>query len=197
MWHERSVNVRRLIGELSALHPQPGQGAEKQHDARQSQRAVEVAAQVLDIALQWGAESPAVSFAMNGLAVLHVAAGDHLKAAPLYRQALAINRKTFGSASPPVAVVLHNMAAMHQAAGEYVDARSLLQEALAIRREAPGKAQQDLLANANDLAAVFFKTGDYLAALPMMEEVLTIRRRSLAPRVRIVVASIDQPRGRR
>lgn len=83
-WQERLADVQRLIVELEALRSRPGQGAKK-HDARTLWQAVEMASQALDIAMQWGAESPAVSFAMNGLAVLHVTSGDHVKAALLHR----------------------------------------------------------------------------------------------------------------
>lgn len=189
MWRKPSDDVQQLIGELAGLNPQPSPNAGQHREIRQLQRAIEMATRTLDIALGWGEESPAVSFAMNGLAALYVATGEYGKAAPLYRQALNTNRRAFGGESPQVAIVLHNMAAMNQAAGDYAAARPLLEEALAIRRKAT-QEHRDLVTNVNDLAAVCYKTGDYPAAKSLMAEALAIRRKSLGEKHTLVAQSL-------
>jgi len=104
MWRKPSDGVQRLIGELNQIDQAFGPKTGQQRDERQVARAIETATQALDRASGWGEESPALSSAMNGLAKLYVVAGEYAKAVPLYRQALAINRKAFGQESQNVAI---------------------------------------------------------------------------------------------
>jgi tetratricopeptide (TPR) repeat protein/CHAT domain-containing protein len=176
MWRKPSDDVQQLIGELGQINQELSPKAGQHRDERQLGRAIETATQALEIALGLGEESPAASYAKNCLAKLYVVAGEYAKAAPLYRQALAINRKAFGEESENVAIVLHNMAEMNEAAGDYAAARPLLEEALAIRRRVPRERHRDLVTNLDDLARVYYDMGDYHAARPLLEEALALRR---------------------
>ena len=164
MWRKRSADVQQLIEELGQINQVLSPNSGQHRNERQLGRAIETATQALEIALGWGDEGPAVSYAKNGLGKLYVVAGEYAKAAPLYRQALAINRKAFGEESQNVEIVLHNMAKMNEAAGDYAAARPLLEEALAIRRKVPRERHRDLSTNLGDLARVYYHMSDYQAA---------------------------------
>jgi tetratricopeptide (TPR) repeat protein len=65
--------------------------------------------------------------------------GNYTAAEPLFKEALAINKKVLGENHPDYAMSLNNLALLYQAMGNYTAAEPLYKEALAIRKKVLGE----------------------------------------------------------
>ncbi|MGH7823629.1 MAG: tetratricopeptide repeat protein [Candidatus Binatia bacterium] len=76
-----------------------------------------------------------VAISLNNLAEVYRFQAKFASAEPLYKRAIAIQKKAFGSEHPNVATTLNNLAALYSAHARYDDAESLLKRALAITEQ--------------------------------------------------------------
>ena len=74
------------------------------------------------------------------------------EAEPLYKEALAIDKKVFGDEHPNVAGDLNNLAELLRTQGKYDDAKPLQEEALAIRKKVLGEEHPEVAESLNNLA---------------------------------------------
>src|SRR5688572_22855231 len=133
------------------------------------ERALEIREKTL------GPEDPLVAEALNSLAHLHRAKGEHVKAEPLYQRSLAIRETALGAGHPDVATSLNNLGAHYWTRADYAKAEALHQRALAIREKVLGAEHPDVAASLNNLANVYLVTGEYAKAEPLYQRALAIR----------------------
>jgi tetratricopeptide (TPR) repeat protein len=86
----------------------------------------------------YGAQSPNLTPALNGLAELYFEAGRYTEAEALARRSAAVVEAGLGSDHPLLATALHDLAAIYHVQGQYDKAEPLYLRALAIRRNALG-----------------------------------------------------------
>ncbi len=105
--------------------------------------------------------------------------GDHAQTEPMYREALAITKKTVGVDHPLYAAGLNNLAGLYQAMGDYARAEPMLRQVLAITKKAVGIDHPDYAQSLNNLATLYKDIGDYARAEPMLREALTIMKKAV------------------
>jgi tetratricopeptide (TPR) repeat protein len=123
-----------------------------------------------------GKEHPTVADTLNDLAVALGVKGQIDAAEELFRQALAIRRKSLAHAHPDVARSLHNLAQLLFDKGEYDEAERLYREALAIRRKSLGDAHPYVAPSFRGLASACSAKGDLEEAERLCREALAIHR---------------------
>jgi tetratricopeptide (TPR) repeat protein len=126
-----------------------------------------------------GPEDPLVAEALNSLAGIYRAKGDHVKAEPIYQRALAIRETAMGAEHPDVATSLNNLAIVYWTRADYAKAEPLHQRALAIREKVLGEEHPDVAASLNNLANIYLTKGDYARAEPLYQRALAIRETAL------------------
>lgn len=100
----------------------------------------------------YGAQSPNLTPALNGLAELYFDAGRYMEAEALARRSAAVVEAALGSDHPLLATALHDLAAIYHVQGQYDKAEPLYLRALAIRRNALGPSHPFVSATTANLA---------------------------------------------
>ena len=103
------------------------------------------------------------------------------EAEPLMREALRIDRASFGPDHPKVAIRLNNLAALLQATNRMAEAEPLMREALRIDRASFGPDHPNVAAQLNNLAQLLKATNRIAEAEPLMREALRIDRAGFGP----------------
>jgi tetratricopeptide (TPR) repeat protein len=85
--------------------------------------------------------------------------GNYTAAEPLYKEALAINKKVLGENHPDYATSLNNLAMLYDAMGNYTAAEPLFKEALAIYKKVLGENHPDYAMSLNNLAMLYNSYG--------------------------------------
>jgi tetratricopeptide (TPR) repeat protein len=107
--------------------------------------------------------------------------GAYSQAAPLLRDALAMQEKTLGPEHPDTAMSLNNLALLLTDQGDYAGALPLHERALAIREKVLGPEHPDTATSLDNLALLLQIQGDYAGAQPPYERALRIREKTLGP----------------
>jgi len=105
--------------------------------------------------------------------------GAYSQAAPLLRDALAINEKMLGPEL--TAEGLNNLARLLHDQGNLAEARPLHERALAIREKALGPEHPDTAISLNNLATLLHDQGNLAEARALHERALSIRKKTLGP----------------
>jgi CHAT domain-containing protein/tetratricopeptide (TPR) repeat protein len=178
---QQSDNLASLNQQVVALY-----GAGKYAEATDvAKRSLAVAEQ------QYGPEHPAVSTALNNLAMLYGTQARYAEAEPLYKRSLAISEKVVGADHPFVAVAINNLATLYANQARYAEAEPLVRRALAIREKELGRDHPDVAVTLNNLASIERDLGRYEAAEPLYERSLEILERALGPDDRRVATALD------
>ena len=122
---------------------------------------------------------------LHGVALAVHGRGDYPAAHGLYRQALAVRRRTLGNDHLDVARTLQDLARLLRAQGDLAGAEVMHRESLALRRRRLGEEHPMVTASLNNLALVLYQQGKP-EALPLFRETLAANRRLLGdahPRV--------------
>ena len=124
-------------------------------------------------------DSSAVATCLSTLAGLYQAQSQYDKAAPLYKEALAMERRVHGNTdSSAVTSCLSNLAWLYQAQSLYDEAEPLYKEALAMVRRVHGAADSSAVATClSNLAGLHQAQSRYDKAGPLFEEALAVERR--------------------
>jgi tetratricopeptide (TPR) repeat protein len=120
---------------------------------------------------------------------------DRLKrfreADPLYREALAMQRRVLGSQHPDLATTLNNLAVLRMHLDDFSGSAEYSREAMAIWA-AQGKPEHPFaLISKGHLAVALREAGDLVQAERVTREVLAERRRQLGEKNRAVALSLD------
>ncbi len=107
--------------------------------------------------------------------------GEHDRAEPLLRRAVALRRQTLGAGHPEVAASLQELGDVLQHRSAYAEAESCYREALALRRKHFGEAHPAVAASLNGLADLLHDKGDFQAAEPLYRQALALRRSLFQP----------------
>ena len=105
----------------------------------------------------------------------------YTEAEPLFRQALAIRKKTLDSDHPDTATSLNNLGVLLRFRGLYGEAESLLCRSLAIREQALGRDHPDTAISLNNLALLLQAQGRYGEAEDQFRQALAIREKTPGP----------------
>ena len=89
---------------------------------------------------------------LNNLAEVLLDEGKLGEAETLYRQALAIQKKTVGNENPNVASYMNDLGGALALQGKLAEAETLLREALTMRSNLLGSEHPDVAASLNNLA---------------------------------------------
>ncbi len=114
------------------------------------------------------------------LGKFHASHGDYTGAESLYRQALAIDEKTFGEDHPCVSTDLTNLGDLYCSQGNYAAAESLYKRELAIVESARGPDHPDVATSLNTLGELYEAMGAHSAAETMYQWGLAIWEEALA-----------------
>ena len=125
-----------------------------------------------------GAETFAVSRALQNLASIHMANREPALAIPLLQRARAIREKLLGPDHPDVATVIVNLGAALRQGGRYDEALPLMNRALAIRLDKLGAAHPDVAWALVYKGRLFAEVGQTAEALVQFEQALAIRRQA-------------------
>jgi len=123
---------------------------------------------------------PTLSSSLNMLANIELSTGDLLRAATLYRRALALEEMRAGPLSRWAIAIRGNCAVVLVRLGEYEEARSLL-DTQADHLESAGRRDETLGLTYTRLAHVASELGDYERELELRQRSLTILEENLPP----------------
>ena len=113
-----------------------------------------------EVALEHGGGGDAAAATLwNGLAVVHVAAGDAAKARELGEQALAVWERDLGDTHPSVASSLNNLGNVVRLQGDLAAAEELVTESLHIRERALGEDHTLVSQSVGNLAVLAARQG--------------------------------------
>ena len=97
------------------------------------------------------------------------------EAEPLYKEALAIDKKVFGDEHPQVALALNNLAVLlEEGFGNYEESYKLKKEALAIWKKVHGDEHPLVATGLNNLAELLSDQGKHDEAAPLYKEAIAI-----------------------
>ncbi len=130
----------------------------------------------------FGAESDAMVFCENRLAIIYLSQEKYDKAEARYKVALAISEKVWGEQHYNVASCLHELAHLARLQGNYERAEAYYQRALDMRRNALEADHPDIAVSLNGLANLYRDQGKYDQAEPLFSQALRIRQRRLDPK---------------
>ena len=109
--------------------------------------------------------------------------GKHDEAAPLYREALTVERKTLGNRHPSTLIsISHLTSLLLKDKGELAASEPLQREALKGRRETLGNRHPRTLVSIGNLSMLLRAKGDLAAVEPLLREALEVRREKLGDR---------------
>jgi len=121
------------------------------------------------------------SIVLNNWGLSLARAGDHARAEPLYRRALAIWERALGPDHPETATSLNNLADLLRSKGDYAGAEPLYRRALAIVEKALGPDHPSTATLLNNLAELLNSKGEYAGAEPLCRRALAITEKALGP----------------
>ena len=122
-----------------------------------------------------GNEHPDVFMTLNSLAVLLKTKGDYDAAEPLYREAVALSRRS-GEGSTAVAASLNNLARLLEAKRDYEAAEPRYRESLEMLRQLKGDQHPSVATISVNLANLLIHRGDLVEADRLLHEALEIFR---------------------
>ncbi len=135
-----------------------------------------------DLARVWaGAGHERASWLLNQVGQRLRSLAKNTRAEPLMREALRVDRRSFGPDHPDVAIQLNNLAQLLQATNRMVEAEPLMREALLIDRASFGPDHPNVATDLNNLAQLLQATNRMAEAEPLMREALLIDRASFGP----------------
>lgn len=123
-----------------------------------------------------GPLNPDVASSQAGLGMLLRNRGDHARAEPLLRAALATRRTLGGSEDLAVAETMHELAGVLRNGKRFTEAETLLREVLAVRRRLLGESHPELAGTLISLAMVISERGDPAGAEQLHREALALTR---------------------
>jgi CHAT domain-containing protein/Tfp pilus assembly protein PilF len=126
-----------------------------------------------------GEKHPDYATSLTNLALLYKAMGDYAKAGPLFRQALAIDKKALGEKHPGYATDLYNLAGLYRATGDYARAGPLYRQARDIRKQALGEKHPDYAQSVSGLAELYKAMGDNARAEPLARQARDLYRQTV------------------
>jgi hypothetical protein len=141
-------------------------------DQRKLDDATRLVQKALATRRELGDEHPDTLAATNDLAQMLQDRGDLDGAEPLYREALAAQRRVLGAAHPNTLITISNLGLLLQARGNRADAEPLLREALAAAELAHGTAHPHRMTALTNLGALLFEQAKLAEAAPMLREAL-------------------------
>ncbi|GMU66187.1 MAG: hypothetical protein AMXMBFR36_24610 [Acidobacteriota bacterium] len=118
---------------------------------------------------------------LGNIALLHDDRGDYAAAAPIYREALALQQAAVGEEHLDVAVIINNLAAVVYRTGDYAEAERLFRRSLEIRRKLLGTDHPIVATTLGNTSFVLAAQGKFGEAEPLLLEALRIHRETLGP----------------
>jgi serine/threonine-protein kinase len=149
--------------------------------AGQYGRADSMLAGAVDVYRTRGVPDRMLARALGDRAATLGAQGRHAEAESLYRQELAITRRTFGAGGLETAEVLSNLGVLLWRSDQFASADSALRDALAIRRRSLDPGHPSLLISMHNLATNLLAQGA-LEEAESLEALVIAGRRALYPR---------------
>jgi len=145
------------------------------------QTVIDLQTQVLTLRrAHWHSDHPYVAQSMNNLAMAYYRNRQYTAAEPLFREALAMNRRLLGDVHPEVATTLNNLALLLRDERQFAAAEQTFLQALEIDRKARGPEHPLTVDIMISLAAVKTQAGKAGEAEPLFREAFDIQRRTLA-----------------
>jgi CHAT domain-containing protein len=126
-----------------------------------------------------GDKHPYTIESLDYLGILYRDSGDHAKAEPLLRRALALRKTVFGDRHPRYAFSLNVMGLLHLYKQEWPAAEACFKEARTVSDKTIGERHAEYANALDNLASVYYSTGQYAKAEPLFVQALEIRRRAL------------------
>ena len=120
-----------------------------------------------------------VATALLNLASFHTGNGDYSAAEPLYREALALQRRLVGDEHPSVAMGLTHLGSLLIRKRAYDEAEPLLLEALTIQQKQLGAEHPDVATSLYTLAGLSYRKEAYAEAELRYREALALRQKAL------------------
>ena len=127
----------------------------------------------------FGKEHRVYASRLNDLGFLYNAMGDHVRAEPLYQQALDVRKKVLGVEHPDYATSLGSLGDFYLARGDYAKAEPLLRQAVALFGRVLGEEHPDYLLSLTNLGNLYSKMRDYAKAESAMQKTLELNRKLL------------------
>ena len=133
-------------------------------------RAAEASGRQAAILRKLKDDGPALSAALNDLAVDQTHLGDYDAAEKTFADSLAIGARVFGEDHPEYASTLENLGNIWYRRGEHARVAEQLEKVLAIRRRALGEDAEPVARTTANLGSVYAASGNDTAALPKLRE---------------------------
>jgi serine/threonine-protein kinase len=140
-----------------------------------------------------GDHDPNLAHALEGLALVHDAQGEHVEAASLLERVVAIRERNLGSMDPDVARALGNLAGVYRAQGKYEQAEELYKRALQIEEQVMGPEDPATAGTLNNIAGLYAAQSRYAEAEPLFRRSLEISEKTLGsehPTVATLLANL-------
>ncbi|MEM6992591.1 MAG: tetratricopeptide repeat-containing protein kinase family protein [Myxococcota bacterium] len=123
----------------------------------------------------------ALANAELNIATVDFYAAEVARAAPRFREVLAVRESTLGATHPEVATVLNMLGSSIARSGDFPAGRVLFERALKIQRALYGEEHPAVATTLHNIATGLHVQGDFSAAAEIYEQSLAIRERSLRP----------------
>ncbi len=121
---------------------------------------------------------PNLAQCLNNLGIMYWEQGRGADAEPLWKDALAMNRRLFKGDHPMVAASLNNLANLYWSQGKLADAEPLRKEGLGmIKRLVNDKDHPDVAVCLTNLGSLYRDQGKLAAAEPLFKDALAMRKR--------------------
>ena len=137
------------------------------------------------------AHHPGMVSTMHELAGQLHAQGRFDQAAPFYREALQVSRKTLGDRHPSTLASMSNLATLLHGQGDLAGATPLCREALQVSRETLSNRHPDTIASINNLGMLLQDQGDLAGAVLLLREAVQVGRDTLGNRHPTTLLSIN------
>jgi tetratricopeptide (TPR) repeat protein len=111
---------------------------------------------------------------LSQLGAIYFTKAQYLQAELLMRQALEIDKQSFGENHPNVARDLNNLAQLLKATNRLTEAEPLMRQALEIDKQSFGENHPDVARDLNNLASLLKATNRLKEAEPLMRQALLI-----------------------
>ena len=134
-----------------------------------------------------GPDTPKVTHALRGLALLAYEHGEYQQAEALGERALHIQEQVWGPEDEQVARTLNNLAILSSLQGNYEKAESLYQRALHIWEQALGPEHSKVAQVLSNLAELYLEQGKQEQAESLGKRALVLMQQALGPHHSLVV----------
>jgi len=149
------------------------------HLGRYSEAVRLLQASVATLENRVGDHDPNLAHALEGLALVHSAQGEHEAAASLLERVAAIRERNLGSMHPDVARALGNLAGVYRAQGRYERAEELYKRALQIEEKVLGPEDPAVAGTLNNIAGLYAAQGRYGEAEALFRRSLEVGEKAL------------------